>query len=67
MDDKKPMLWTRVDQQTADDAQQLADEHYDGNMSMLVRQAVKRFLPVLRTMPVEPAADESRELTAAAS
>lgn len=51
MEPKKPMLWTRVDQETADEAQRLADEYYDGNISMLVRQAVKRFIPVLRAMP----------------
>jgi hypothetical protein len=43
--------------------QRLADEHYDGNMSMLVRQAVKRFLPFLRALPVEPGEPE-QELAA---
>ena len=66
MDDKKSMLWARVDQEFADEAQAVADEHYDGNMSMLVRQAVKRFLPVLRAMPAhtETAAEPERELLA---
>jgi predicted transcriptional regulator len=43
MEPKKPMLWTRVDAETAAEVQKLADEHYDGNLSMFVRQAIKRF------------------------
>jgi len=62
MDDKK-MLFARVDQEFGDEVQRLADEHYDGNMSMLVRQAVKRFLPFLRALPIEPV-DPETELVA---
>lgn len=53
METKRPMLWTRVDQEVADEAQRLADEHYDGNLSMFVRKAVDRFAIWLKALPVD--------------
>lgn len=41
---KQPMLFSRVDPEFAKQAQDLADREYDGNVSMLVRIAVKRFI-----------------------
>lgn len=51
METKRPMLWTRVDQDVADKAQRLADVHYDGNLSMFVRKAVDRFAKWLSDLP----------------
>lgn len=53
MEAKRPMLWTRVDKDVADEAQRLADEHYDGNLSMFVRKAVDRFSVWLNSLPKE--------------
>lgn len=66
METKKPMLWARVDPDLADAAQALADEHYDGNVSMFVRQAVKRFIRAfaLADTDAPPVEDADREMTA---
>jgi hypothetical protein len=69
MDERMPMLWARVDQEFFDEAKAAAKEHYDGNMSTLVRQAVKRFLRALESSPVEVSVVDGpeRELTVIAS
>lgn len=39
-----PMLFTRLDPDDKQEAQKIADERFDGNLSMLVRIAVKDFI-----------------------
>ena len=41
---KSPMLYARVPADDLAEAQQVADAEYDGNLSLLVRIAVKRFI-----------------------
>lgn len=41
---KNPMLFTRVEPSIRDEAQRVADREYDGNLSLLVRLAVKAFI-----------------------
>ena len=39
-----PMIFARVDPEVKEQAQAVADREFDGNLSMLVRVAVKRFV-----------------------
>jgi predicted DNA-binding ribbon-helix-helix protein len=41
---KSPMLIARVPHEVAAQVQEVADREFDGNVSMLVRIAVKRFI-----------------------
>jgi hypothetical protein len=41
---KQPTLFARVTHDVAEQAQEVADREFDGNVSMLVRIAVKRFI-----------------------
>ncbi len=44
MSDRQPMLYARVPPETLEQAQNIADREYDGNLSLLVRIAVKRLV-----------------------
>ena len=39
-----PMVFARLEPEDRDAAQEVADERYDGNLSMLVRVAVKEYV-----------------------
>lgn len=39
-----PLIATRLDREVYERAQQIAAERYDGNMAMLARIAIKRFV-----------------------
>lgn len=39
---RRPMLFSRVDPEEFEEAQKVADELYDGNLSLLVRLSVRR-------------------------
>lgn len=39
-----PMIFARVDPAERADAQAIADERYEGNLSMLVRAAVREYV-----------------------
>ena len=41
---RRPLLFSRVDPQDMERIREVADRLYDGNLSLLVRIAVKRFL-----------------------
>lgn len=41
---RRPTLFARVAPEVADEAQEVADAEFDGNVSMLVRIAVKQFI-----------------------
>lgn len=43
-DNRQPKIWARVPEEEREKAQAAADQHYDGNLSMLVRLAVRRFI-----------------------
>lgn len=52
-DGRNPKLFTRIDHETRDRCQAVADELYDGNVALLVRIAVKRFLAELDPKTVD--------------
>lgn len=41
---KRPMVFSRVEPQDLERCQKVADELYDGNLSLLVRIALKQFV-----------------------
>ena len=43
-----PMVWSRMDPDERQEAQELADELYDGNLSLLIRNAVRQFVRAMR-------------------
>ena len=47
--ERNAMLFTRVSPEDKQEAQEVADERYDGNLSMLVRIAVKDFVRSVKT------------------
>ena len=49
-------VFTRMDPEDRAEAQAMADERYDGNLSMLVRVAVKEFVAKWRETKEERAA-----------
>lgn len=51
-----PMIWSRVDPKDRQEAQELADELYDGNLSLLIRMAVKAFIRSMKPEKQEAAA-----------
>lgn len=40
-DNRKPRIWARVPHDEATQYQRIADRHYDGNLSLFVRRAVR--------------------------
>lgn len=42
--ERRPMLFTRISPEELQEAQEVADEKYDGNLSMLVRLSVRAFV-----------------------
>lgn len=54
--ERSPMLFTRLDPEEKRKAQEVADERYDGNLSMLVRIAVREFVAAVRGDKSEKAA-----------
>jgi hypothetical protein len=53
LSNNRPMLFARLDPKDFDEARRIADEEYDGNLSLLVRIAVKRFIDALRGPKVD--------------
>ena len=47
--ERRPMLFTRIDPEELQEAQEIADERYDGNLSMLVRIAVRELIRAVRS------------------
>ena len=47
-----PMLFARVPPEVHEEAQVVANEDFDGNVSMLVRVAVKQFIERRRPHPI---------------
>lgn len=60
-----PTIATRVNREVYDQAQAVANQLYEGNMALLARIAIKRF--VAANQHVVPVVDAERELTAVAS
>lgn len=47
--ERTPMLFTRVEPKDKQEAQEVADRLYDGNLSLLVRLAVKEFVRMAKS------------------
>lgn len=43
-DNRRPMLWSRVPPDELEQATEAAKKHYEGNLSMLVRVAVRNWI-----------------------
>lgn len=54
--ERRPMVFSRVEQEDLERFQEVADRLYDGNLSLLVRKALKEF--------VDRHPDEKREVAA---
>jgi hypothetical protein len=54
---KPDILRARLEPEIIEEAKRLADEHYDGNLSMLVRMAVKRYTTHLTRQDDQATAD----------
>lgn len=52
---KSPTLFSRVKEEDFEEAKRVAEDHFDGNLSILVRIAVKRLVSSYR----ESSADEA--------
>lgn len=51
--DRRPTVYSRVEPDEMSEYQRLADQHYDGNLSLFVRLALRKFAATLKQQGAE--------------